>query len=84
MEFLERFTDTLSDTKEMIFDALSNIREHLCDFFNEETTVTRKTITAVCVICALTGIIYGFLISPVKRGIQVNVNNNINDCEEDN
>ncbi len=83
MELLEKFRDTLSDAKEMFLDAVSDGREHLCDYFNEETTVTRKTIATICIICGLIGIIYGFLIAPAKKRIQVNVNNNTNDYEED-
>ncbi|MDE6759757.1 MAG: hypothetical protein K2J90_03645 [Lachnospiraceae bacterium] len=83
MELLEKFTDTLSDAKEMFLDALSDGREHLCDYFNEETTVTRKTIATICIICGLVGVIYGFLIAPAKKRIQVNVNSNTNDYEED-
>lgn len=83
MEFLETVTSTLSDVKEAALDTLSNIKEYLCDFFDEETTVTRKTIAIICIISALIGIIYGFMISPIKKGIQVNVTNNGNCCGND-
>jgi len=62
----------LETVKDTITDAATSIR----DFFNEETTTTRKTVAVTCAIFALIGIVYGFLISPVKRGIQVNVTNN--------
>ena len=82
MELLEKFTDTLSGAKEMFFDAFSDGREHLCDYLNEETTITRKTIAIICIICGLLGIIYGFLIAPANKRIEVNVNSNTNDYEE--
>lgn len=83
MELLEKFTDTLSDAKEMFLDTLSDGKEHLSDYLNEETTVTRKTIATIGIICGLIGIIYGFLIAPAKKRIQVNVNSNTNDYDEE-
>lgn len=83
MKFLETITCTLSSVKEAVLDTLSDIKEYFCDFFDEETTVTRKTIAIICIISALVGIIYGFLISPIKKGIHVNVTNNGNYCGND-
>ena len=66
--------DILETVKDTFTDAISSIQE----FFNEETTTTRKTLIIICAIFTLIGIVYGFLISPIKKGIQVNVTN-IND-----
>lgn len=67
--------DILKTVKDTFTDSIISIK----DFFNEETTITRKTIAITCTIFTLLGIIYGFLIAPVKRGIQINVTNNDND-----
>lgn len=82
MELLENITDTLTGAKEMFLDTLSGGREQLCDYLNEETTVTRKTIAIICIICGLLGIIYGFLIAPANKSIEVTVNSDANDYEE--
>ncbi len=66
--------DILRTMKDSFTDTIILIK----DFFNEETTMTRKVIAITCSIFALLGIIYGFLIAPVKRGIQINITNNEN------
>lgn len=65
----------LETVKETITDTITSIKE----FFNEEMTTTRKAVAITCAISALIGIVYGFLISPVKKGIQVNVTTNNGD-----
>ena len=83
MNVLESITCTLSDVKEFLWDAIANTKEALCDFFDDEMCVTRKSIFIICTISGLIGILYGFLISPVKKGIQVNVNKNKNYYNDD-
>lgn len=53
------------------------------EYFNEETTITRKTFAITCTVFVLIGVVYGFLISPIKKGIQVNVTNNNGDLYAD-
>lgn len=67
--------DILKTIKDTFTDTILSIKY----FFNEEMVITRKTIAVTCTIFTLLGIIYGFLVAPVKRGIHVNITNNEND-----
>lgn len=67
--------DILKTIKDTFTDTILSIKY----FFNEEMVITRKTIAITCTVFTLFGIIYGFLIAPVKRGIQINITNNEND-----
>lgn len=66
--------DILETVKDTFVNAITSMKE----FFNEETTTTRKTLVIVCAIFTLIGIVYGFLIAPIKKGVSVNITN-IND-----
>lgn len=66
--------DILETVKDTFVNAITSMKE----FFNEETTTTRKTLVIVCAIFTLIGIVYGFLIAPIKKGVLVNITN-IND-----
>lgn len=83
MDILKTITSALACTKETLLTTITNTKENICDFFSEETTVTRKTIAIICIIAALIGIVYGFLLSPIKRGIHVNVINSGSSYDED-
>lgn len=66
------------DILETVKDTFVNAITFMKEFFNEETTTTRKTLVIVCAIFTLIGIVYGFLIAPIKKGVLVNITN-IND-----
>lgn len=65
--------------KETIRDGIDTAN----DYLNEELSVTRKTILIMGSVFVLIGTIYGFLIAPVKKGIQINVSNTLNRYDED-
>ncbi len=54
-------------------DVLKSIWEELKDFFTRDWTMTEKVLVILC--CVLIGVIKGFLISPVKRGVRCFSNN---------
>lgn len=71
---------------ETVKDTLTTATSTVSNFFNEETSITRKNFAILCALFALIGIVYGFLIAPIKKGIYVNVSNNgncANDMEDD-
>lgn len=69
MEILEKTTDILTDVKDTIRD-----------YFSEDTILNRKKLLTLGAICTLTGIVTGFLFSPIKNGIYINVSNNCNEA----
>lgn len=83
MYVLETVSNTFSEVTETICSGLSKAKQAVCDFFDEDATLSRKTFALVCFICIMIGMIYGFLLAPVKKGIQVNVNNCCCDEDED-
>ncbi len=85
MYVLQTVSNTISEVTETICGGLSRAKEAVCDFFDEDATLSRKTFALVCFICILAGVIYGFLLSPVKKGIHVNIANGCccGDDEED-
>ncbi|MBR1866341.1 MAG: hypothetical protein IJ801_07530 [Lachnospiraceae bacterium] len=82
MNLLENAADILSDAKDTCTNALSNVKERVCTFWDEDTSLTRRNLALICILFALIGVIYGFLLSPVKKGIQVNITN-VDDEDED-
>lgn len=64
-----------------IKDTLTTAIDNLKDYLDEDTTLTRKTIACIGFTCILIGIIYGFIISPIKKGFNINFINN--DFDED-
>ena len=43
------------------------------DFFKRDWTLTEKVLVVVC--CILLGVVYGFLIAPIKKGVSIGTNN---------
>lgn len=68
---------------ETIRDFFENICETVQDFFEEDVTFTRKAILTTTLLCTFTGIIAGFILSPIKKGIYFNISNNGNNYPED-
>ena len=69
MNVLEAVTDTLDNTKEVLVDGVRNIKDAIVDFFDEDAGITRKMLTLIVIIAALTGLIYGLIIAPKKKVI---------------
>lgn len=65
MNFLETACDTITGAK-----------DYVVDYFTEDTTTTRKKILMIGAVCTLVGIVTGFLVSPIKKGIYINISNN--------
>mgnify|MGYP004600137453 FL=1 len=68
MEILEKTLHVLTDAKDAV-----------CDYFSEDTMISRKKLLTLGAICTLTGIVTGFLFSPIKKGIYINISNNCNE-----
>ncbi len=71
---------------------LETIKDYVCsaadavkDFFEEEVSFPRKSLLSLVSLCVLMGTVCGFLFSPIKKGIYVNISNNGNgvDCENE-
>lgn len=81
MNILETVSDTITDAKDSVVY-----------YFTGETYTTRKKLFTTCTLCMLTGIILGFVLSPIKKGIYFNISNNgnyapdeeINECNKRN
>ena len=56
-----------------MLDCLKNVCEAVKDFFRREWTVEEKILIILC--CVMFGMIKGFLIAPIKRGISCGNNN---------
>ena len=67
MEIWEKACDIVSDAKESV-----------SDYFLEDTITSRKKLLTLGTICVLIGIITGFLFSPIKKGIYINISDNGN------
>lgn len=52
---------------------MRNIWETVREFFKRDWTPTEKVLLIIC--CILIGVVKGFLLSPVKRGISCGNNN---------
>ncbi|MEI3220246.1 MAG: hypothetical protein V8S08_12345 [Lachnoclostridium sp.] len=63
---------------------MKRLLENLKDFFERDWTLEEKILIIICSI--LTGIVYGFLFAPIKKGISIGNNNghvyNQDGCEE--
>lgn len=68
---------------ETIKDFFETVCETVKDFFEEDVTFTRKAIITTTLLCTFTGLIAGFIISPIKKGIYINISNNGNNSPED-
>lgn len=68
---------------ETIKDFFENICETVQDFFEEDVRVTRKALITTTVLCTFAGLIAGFIVSPIKKGIYINISNNGNNSSED-
>lgn len=82
MNVLEAVTDTLDNTKEVLIDGISNIKDAIVDFFDEDAGITRKMLALIIIIAALAGLIYGLIIAPKKKVIVETCNCN-DDWDED-
>lgn len=62
---------------------MKNLWEAIKGFFTRDWTLAEKVLIMLC--CILIGVIKGFLLSPVKRGISVGNNNGnvYNELEDD-
>lgn len=66
-------------------NVLETIKDFICDivtavqnFFEEEVVFTKKTFILITALCTAIGLIGGFLVSPIKKGIYFNISNNGN------
>lgn len=66
------------DILETMKDTATDIVQTAKDYFVGETVTSRTKVMTTCTICTLTGIIIGFLFSPIKKGIYFNISNNGN------
>lgn len=60
------------------YDLADYAKTNVTDFFEGEHTTSRKKIITIGTICFLTGVVLGFLFSPIKKGFYFNVSNNGN------
>lgn len=56
-----------------MLDALRNMIESVKDFFRRDWTMSEKILVILC--CVMFGVIKGFLMAPIKRGINCGSNN---------
>lgn len=56
-----------------MLDALRNMIESVKDFFRRDWTMSEKILVILC--CVMFGVIKGFLMAPIKRGISCGNNN---------
>lgn len=61
---------------ETVYYAVTDTKDYVVDYFTEDTTTTRKKILMLGAICTLIGIVAGFIFSPIKKGIYINISNN--------
>lgn len=61
-----------------VSDAITNTKDSAIYYLTSETYTTRKNLITTCTLCVLTGIILGFLLSPIKKGFYFNISNNGN------
>ncbi len=61
---------------ETVCHTVTNAKDYVIDYFTEDTTTTRKKILILGAICTLVGIVAGFIFSPIKKGIYINISNN--------
>lgn len=64
---------------ENLKDVVCNAADTANSYLEEELSVTRKTILIVSAFALLLGTIYGFCVSPVRKGIHIEVTNYEND-----
>ena len=65
-----------------MLDCLKNVCESVKDFFRREWTVEEKILVILC--CVMFGVIKGFMLAPIKKGISCGNNNGnvYNELEE--
>lgn len=56
-----------------MLDTLRNMIESVKDFFRRDWTMSEKILVVLC--CVMFGVIKGFLMAPIKRGISCGNNN---------
>lgn len=56
-----------------MLESLKNIVESVKDFFKRDWTMSEKILVVLC--CVMFGVIKGFLMAPIKRGISCGNNN---------
>ena len=66
-----------------MLDCLRDMMKSVKDFFKRDWTLTEKILVMLC--CVMFGIIKGFLMAPIKKGVSLGNNNcNIyNQLEDD-
>lgn len=66
-----------------MLDCLKNACRAVKDFFEREWSAEEKILVILC--CVMYGIIHGFLLAPIKRGISCGNNNGnvYNELEEE-
>lgn len=62
---------------------MREVLENVKEFFERDWTLVEKILVLTC--CVLVGVIYGFLIAPIKKGISCGNNNGnyYSDFEDD-
>ncbi len=65
-----------------VCDFVTDAKDRVMDYFTEDTTTTRRKILILGAVCTLVGIVAGFLFSPIKKGIYINISNNGNSIGE--
>lgn len=68
---------------ETIKDFFENICTTVKDFFEDDVKITRKALLSTTLLCTFVGLITGFIVSPIKKGIYINISNNGNNNSED-
>lgn len=66
-----------------VCDTVTDAKDCVVNYFTEDTATTRKKILMLGAVCTLIGIVVGFILSPIKKGIYVNISNNGNGMPEE-
>ncbi len=56
-----------------MLDCLRDMTKSVKDFFKRDWTLTEKILVILC--CVMFGIIKGFLMAPIKKGVSIGSNN---------
>ncbi|MGN0346076.1 MAG: hypothetical protein ACI4DU_02205 [Lachnospiraceae bacterium] len=76
MDYLENLLKNYENVK-------NEITAEVKDYLRESKYTSRAELIKIGAICVLAGAVMGFLISPIKKGIHINVTNNNSSSEEE-
>ena len=63
---------------ENVWEIITDAKETVTDYFTGDTVTSRKNMITHGGLCLLFGIVAGFLLAPIKKGIYINISDNGN------